>query len=349
MLERRLWSNIGLLLIAFFAFLGLWHTFVSSRFLQVVPTSTTSAYTLYTESQSGYPSRALQLPERDYNQLIDLNFNFSIVNFICNDSQPLLLLVLVHSSPSNFAKRKTIRETWGQKDENIKVLFLIGSVTSSDLQKTLEDENRLHNDFVQGTFLDTYRNITYKHVMAFKYSIYHCPQAKYILKTDDDVFVNMPTMMNFLKYDLSPYGAENVLFCTPRRNSKVLRSYRSKWRVSFAEYPDRIYPTYCPGWTLLYSPDVVFALYKEAQKAAYFWIDDIHITGTLIKKINVVHTDIESLVLSQWNLYKIVSFYYNVSDPFLYGRANMKQSEIRALWKFVKMHDAPKYIFRDFH
>ncbi|KAG5885391.1 hypothetical protein JTB14_002788 [Gonioctena quinquepunctata] len=182
--------------------------------------------------------------------------------------------------------------------------------------------------------------------MALKYSIYHCPRAKYILKTDDDVFVNMPTMKTFLTYDLSPYGADKVLFCTPRKNSKVLRTYRSKWRVSFAEYPDRIYPTYCPGWTLLYSPDVIAALYKEAQKTPYFWIDDIHITGTLTQKLNLVHTDIEFLVISQRNLNDIVYNYYNVTDSFLYGRANMKENEIRALWKFVTMHDTPKYIFR---
>lgn len=117
--------------------------------------------------------------------------------------------------------------------------FFSGSVNSSDLQKTLNEENRSYGDLVQGSFLDTYRNITYKHVMVFKYVLYHCPKAKYVLKTDDDVFVNIPTMKNFLKFDLSPYGANKILFCTPREHTNVLRTYRSKWRVSFTEYPNR--------------------------------------------------------------------------------------------------------------
>ncbi|KAJ8922156.1 hypothetical protein NQ315_004091 [Exocentrus adspersus] len=307
----------------------------------------TTVYSLYTKNSSGFSYPTQELPTADYNQLINLTFSFSVLNLVCNESSPMLL-VLVHSSPKNFAKRKTIRDTWGKNEENVKILFMLGTVNSSDLQRSLEEENRLHNDFVQGNFLDTYRNITYKHVMVFKYVIYHCPQAKYILKTDDDVFVNMPMMKTFLSIDLSPYGANKLLFCTPRKHKKVLRTYRSKWRVSFAEYPNRNYPTYCPGWNLLYSPDVIFALYKEAQKAEYFWIDDIHITGTLAEKIHIIHTDIEPLVISREDLrYVVDDFTYNITKPFLYGRANLEEKQIRALWKFVTTHSMPKTVFED--
>ncbi|CAH2009417.1 unnamed protein product [Acanthoscelides obtectus] len=224
---------------------------------------------------------------------------------------------------------------------------VVGTVNSIKLQKNLEEENRKYNDLVQGAFLDTYRNITYKHVMALKYAIYHCPQARYILKTDDDVFVNMPAMNNFLRYELSPYGASRVLFCTPRKNANVIRSYRSKWRVSFQEYPNRTYPTYCPGWSLLYSPDVVFALYREAQMAEYFWIDDIHITGTLVERVKLKHTDIEFLVIPWRMLSDIVNYSCNVTQPFLYGRYNLKEGVIRALWLYVNTHPVPKYILKD--
>ncbi|XP_072399035.1 beta-1,3-galactosyltransferase 5-like isoform X1 [Diabrotica undecimpunctata] len=350
MLKKRSWSKLVVFLLGFVIVLLLWHKLSTPRYI-VVPASTTisTPYIVLTEDDTGFPEKVLHVPENDYNQLIDLNFNFSMINFICNETIPLLLLVLVHSAPVNFDKRQTIRETWGEKEENVKVLFMVGSVHSEHTQKMIEAENVLHNDVIQGSFADTYRNLTYKHVMTLKYFVYHCSQAKYILKTDDDVFVNMPTMKNFLIYDLSPHGARKGLFCTPRYNSLVLRSYRSKWRVSFSEYPERVYPTYCPGWVLLYTPDVIFAIYKEAQKSHYFWIDDVHITGTLFKKLNFTHTDIEPLVLSESNLYNVVYRSYNVSQPFLFGSANTLETEIRKLWNFVKKREAHKFIFSDKH
>nr|CAI5819043.1 unnamed protein product [Callosobruchus analis] len=341
--DRRLWSNLGYALLAFMTFALLWHLLSTPPIFSPLG----DAFTLYTLNSTGFTYPYQLLDSGDYNRLIDISFNFTIINFVCNETSPLLL-VLVHTAPINFAKRKTIRETWGQEVEGVRIVFMVvGSVSSTELQKTLEEENRKYGDFVQGSFLDTYRNITYKHVMALKYTIYHCPQAKYILKTDDDVFVNMPAMINFLRFDLSPYGAGKVLFCTPRRHANVLRSYRSKWRVSFQEYPNRTYPTYCPGWSLLYSPDVIFALYCEAQISEYFWIDDIHITGTLTERISLKHTDIEFLVISLKNLRSIVDFEYNVTQPFLYGRSDLEERQIRALWRYVSTHSVPKYILKD--
>ncbi|KAF5288255.1 hypothetical protein FQA39_LY04023, partial [Lamprigera yunnana] len=185
------------------------------------------------------------------------------------------LLILIHSAPKNYDRRKSIRETWGSKRDRIAVFFMLGTVKETLVQNKLEDENESHNDIIQGSFLDIYRNMTYKHVMTLKYAVYHCPQAKYILKTDDDVFVNIPTMLDFLTLDLSPNGAKNLLSCTKQTNAPVKRTYRSKWRVSFSDYKGRFYPPYCPGWVILYSPDVVFTLYKNVQQSKYFWIDDV--------------------------------------------------------------------------
>lgn len=311
------------------------------------PPATLAVYQLHT-TNSSYSHPLYLLPKDDYFQLIDLNFTFRILNLPCNESNPLLL-VLVHSSPENFAKRNTIRETWGKNDNEVKILFVTGATNNSSIQKKIDMENRSNGDFIQGSFLDAYRNMTYKHVMVLKYAVYHCPHVKYILKTDDDVFVHMPAMKNFLTNDLSSYGASKVLFCTIRKNTKALRSYRSKWRVSFSEYPEKYYPTYCPGWTLLYSPDIVFHLYKEAQRTDYFWIDDIHITGILTKKLNIVHTDIEPLVISRQNLKYVLENSHNITEPFLYGRSDLDEDAIRALWRYATTHTTPKYILKNNH
>lgn len=121
MLEKRPWPNIGFFLLAFSACILLWRTTASLH----IYISKTSKVTVYTLLHQNHTERSYYFPSNDYNKLIDLNFTFNTLNYVCNDSTPFLL-VLVHSSPSNFAKRRTIRETWGQNSENVKVLFMLG-------------------------------------------------------------------------------------------------------------------------------------------------------------------------------------------------------------------------------
>ncbi|XP_039286196.1 beta-1,3-galactosyltransferase 5-like [Nilaparvata lugens] len=235
----------------------------------------------------------------DRSQLIDLgNFSFlmndAAVNLCHPNATPPSLVTLVHSSPAHQHHRDAIRQVWGGKQMN--VVFLVGEPSAAavdnvtQLQQQLEAENELHGDLVQGSFQDTYRNLTYKHVMGLKWIAYHCPRARYVVKTDDDVFVNTRNLQRFLNDRLSPLGVRRLIMCQLWEGSLVKRSYRSKWRVSPEEYAGRTYPGYCPGWAVIYSPDVVQLLYREAQRTPFFWIDDVHVTGTLVAAANLTHT-----------------------------------------------------------
>ena len=59
------------------------------------------------------------------------------------------------------------------------------------MQKILEEENGIHNDLVQGDFLDTYHNLSYKAVMGYMWVAEFCSQADFVVKTDDDLFVDL--------------------------------------------------------------------------------------------------------------------------------------------------------------
>lgn len=347
MMERKILGNLACGFLAIVICVLIWQIIggPGPPFVETSsPTDSEVAYSLRTANSSIYTHPMHTLPEDDYIRLVNISsFSFNLISNVCNSSD-ILLLVLIHTSPGNFAKRRTIRETWGQRREKLRVVFMVGLVQHDGLQKLLKEESETYHDIAQGNFVDAYRNMTYKHVTSLKYAIYHCPQTKYVLKTDDDVFVNMPSMMQFLNGVLSPYGANDLLLCVPFKNAKVLRSYRSKWRVSFSEYPKREYPTYCPGWAIMYSPDVLFALYREAQMNEYFWIDDVHITGTLVEKVHVVHTNVIPLVLSRQNVDEVTinRNFVSVSKMFLYGWPNLSEKEIRALWDFATANSSDK-------
>uniref|UniRef100_A0AAG5DEP6 Hexosyltransferase n=1 Tax=Anopheles atroparvus TaxID=41427 RepID=A0AAG5DEP6_ANOAO len=254
---------------------------------------------------------------------------------------PPLVLVLIHSAPANLAKRNTIRATWGRPDRRARLIFLMGAVNSTAAQREIEQESRAHDDIVQGSFVDAYRNMTYKHVMALKWFTYHCPGARYVLKTDDDVFVNTPVLYDVLD-QVAPQ--QNLLLCQLVTKLAVKRTHRSKWFVSWREYPAQYYPPHCPGYSILYSPDVARRLYREAQRQPFFWIDDVHITGTVAQNVNVTITPMDGLYLDCDEKRTLLD---DKSQPqssspttgrtvFFFTNPNLPKHEIHQLWRAVE-------------
>lgn len=268
--------------------------------------------------------------ENDFTRLMDIkNFTFLMNNFPCNNSD-LKLLVLVHSDTHNFDKRWTIRNTWGSfSDSRFKLLFLLGVPKNPLIQGRLDEENEMHKDLVQGSFVDTYRNLTYKHLMALKWTKYFCSKAKYLLKTDDDVFINIPEFLKHVDH------VKHVM-TLPEYNAPACRSWRSKWRVTYAEYKFRRYPTFCYGYSILYSMDVVLILYSLGQRAKYFWIDDVFVTGVLTLAAGITPTSFDKYILPRYNLFKVTDGNWEVF-PYLLGPPNLKGIEIKKLWKKVKV------------
>lgn len=282
-------------------------------------------------------SRFSLLNEKDYNTLIGIDFKFNIANYVCDSYPSPFLLIMVHSSVGHFEKRRTIRETWGRSSSKTKLVFLLGTSDKTEMIEKLRKESELFSDLVVGSFRDTYKNLTYKHVMGFKYALHHCPHAVYVLKTDDDVFVNIPELVEFIKTTISPYGAEKLIMCNVWEKAIVARSHRSRYRFSFQEFPFKTFPTYCSGWFILYSPDVVYDLYNLAQKSEYFWVDDVFITGILAKKAGIPHFNSKDIVMSKRRMDAVVAG--DCEESFLLGRPNIGNEVVRKLWTCAVLSD----------
>lgn len=289
-----------------------------------------------------------QMPKNDANSLIDLtNFDYLINQAACDNFQwpndvanaivkPPIVLILIHSAPRNWHKRNVIRETWGQKDSRARIFFLLGAVNSTSLQIRLNQENNMFQDIIQGNFYDAYRNMTYKHTMALKWFVYNCPKLKYLIKTDDDVFVNTPAVYDLLEAGFN--DERNLIFCYRIEEARIKRTYRSKWRVSTKEFRGWYYPPYCPGFSIIYSRDVVMQLYREAQQTPYFWIDDVHITGTLTQHLNLTITTFGKYYMNETELNEMINGKVHLLDVepiFLFAEPNLHEEQIRELWTII--------------
>ncbi|XP_076316741.1 beta-1,3-galactosyltransferase 5-like isoform X1 [Tachypleus tridentatus] len=266
----------------------------------------------------------------DFTTLVDkTDFRFLINNRRCDDAPDIFLVIFIHSAPDHFQKRRAIRKTWGQErhlvDDLLRIVFMVGEVQGrGEVQKALERESYIHRDMVQGNFLDTYKNLTYKHVMGLKWVTYFCRQAKYIFKTDDDIFVDIFQLVTYLKGSLGLAPPRGLIMCFLIRNPYVKRSQRSKWRVSFKEYPGKYYPPYCAGWGIIMSPDVVFNLYLQSTQVPYFWVDDVHVSGTLAQRAGVNHVDFTNkLSVTKEEIFEWLQS-PKLSRPYLFGHPMLK-------------------------
>lgn len=208
------------------------------------------------------------------------------------DENPFLLLVVKSLIP-HFDRRQAIRQTWGRAgvlaNQTVAVVFLLGSASSvdnfPDLQDMLNLEATLHKDLLQWDYRDTFFNLTLKEVLFLEWFSTHCSQAQYILKGDDDVFVNTLHIIDFLK-GLSEGKAKDLFIGDVIRNAGPHRNSKLKYFVPESVFVGE-YPPYAGGGGYLLSGDLAIRLYNISQKVVLYPIDDVY-TGMCLKKLGLV-------------------------------------------------------------
>ena len=59
------------------------------------------------------------------------------------------------------------------------------------MQKKIYKESEKYEDIIQGDFNDTYHNLSYKAVMGNVWVSEFCEQAEFVVKADDDQFIDL--------------------------------------------------------------------------------------------------------------------------------------------------------------
>ena len=135
---------------------------------------------------------------------LELNRHVSklISKFHCS-IQPIKLLIIVTSQVSNFNRRQTIRNTWGkmlhkQVNNDFKTFFAVGISTDKEIMTKVKQEAELNKDIIFGDFNDTFYNLPFKVEAGFEWAYKHC-SCDFYLKSDDDVFINLPKVFSLLR------------------------------------------------------------------------------------------------------------------------------------------------------
>ena len=102
------------------------------------------------------------------------------------------------------------------------------------------------------------------------------------LKADDDVFINMPAVLNLLNKSSTP--KEKLYMGFVYKNPVVQR--KGKWLVTREEYNETHFPNFCAGPGFILSRDVVRLFVDIFDTIPKFKIDDVYV-GMLAKKAGV--------------------------------------------------------------
>ncbi|XP_029301806.1 N-acetyllactosaminide beta-1,3-N-acetylglucosaminyltransferase 2 isoform X2 [Cottoperca gobio] len=206
------------------------------------------------------------------------------------DNQTVLLFA-IKSTPGNFERRQAVRETWGreglhQSGVRVHTVFLLGSspLGDPDLSPLLSFEAGHFGDLLQWDFHESLLNLTLKMNMLLQWTLQYCPNATFVFSGDDDVFVNTPGLLGYLR-SLEPSKASRLYVGHVITTATPLRDTKSKYYIplSFYEGP---YPAYAGGGGFLISGAMLQPLHSVSRVIPFFPIDDVY-AGMCFKAVGV--------------------------------------------------------------
>jgi beta-1,3-galactosyltransferase 1 len=258
---------------------------------------------------------------------------------ICYD-QNVNILIYIHSSPKNFKYRQFVRETWSNRVlfPNIRTVFMMGLANDSQVNNLLVYEYNEYGDIVQKDFLDTYRNLTIKALMALKWIKDYCPNINYIVKLDEDVLMNTFALLDYVdELKTQKFKIENTIMCYTWSKAVVQHNNTSKWFVTYDEINADIYLDYCAGAAFILTPDLAPLYFNLSQYVKFFWIDDYYITGQIRSLTNTTLISITSKFIMKESS---SNEFYTLGNQIIFGHFTKRINEFYRVWqKILQMNN----------
>ena len=259
------------------------------------------------EMHANYTNRQMQLLQQTVEKMktrIKWNRNkdlkapsIELVNSRDIRTQDVQVIVLVTSHIGHKNRRDSIRMNWKdsskfakklQRNYNDKATYKVYFMTSY-LQSEIErarTESNLHKDMLIMNRTEDYWDLSRKFMFGFLWSLENC-KFDYLLKTDDDVFVNIPNLFKLIHKDPFVLKHKDRLYAGNMYvNFGPHRNHTSKWFVSKEEWAPEKYPPFAPGMAIILSRLVIEKMVPYFDWVKPFKLEDVYV-GMLVNKANV--------------------------------------------------------------
>lgn len=243
--------------------------------------------------------------ESQESRLFDLDhFRFTLPEpKLCDNPRNTLLgIIIVTSYVGHDDVRAAHRKGISQSELaqlGLARIFLVAQIPPSErfiTQNGVLSEQRKFGDLLQGDFLESYRNLTYKHVMGLRWAVKKCSHASFIIKIDDDSVYDLHRVTEYLQENESRLRGRAFLAGYVFQHQKPIRLQADKHFVTHEEFAGEQFPKYLSGWLYLTNARTAKLLIRGTHTKKFFWIDDTYVTGILAQD----QPSIEFIDLTPW-------------------------------------------------
>ncbi|XP_063224687.1 beta-1,3-galactosyltransferase 5-like [Bacillus rossius redtenbacheri] len=230
--------------------------------------------------------------------LYDAGFDLSSGACAARDPR---LLVVVHSERSRREARDAVRLTWGTASlaRDVALVFLVGRARDHASSHDVAAEAQLYGDVVASRNVDSFDNLTLKAVATAEWVARECPRARFVLKVDDDVFLNVPRLLRLLELPRVS-SASRAMFGQLMEDNKPIRHPDSKFFVPEVAFPSGRYPPYLQGGAFIFTGDLASDLHAAALASAFFRVEDLFFTAFLARRVRAGVTHVEGFLAEKW-------------------------------------------------
>jgi hypothetical protein len=153
-------------------------------------------------------------------------------------------------------------------------------------------------------------------------------RVKYVLKTDDDVYIHMPVLLAILD---EVVDRRRSILGHLAKSWKPFRDIHSPYYVSKTRYKENKYPNFHTGPAYVLTSDIVEHLYRAALNETFFKLEDIFITGMIANNLpNIQHHHYPQFLNSRPKIEKIRD---TCAMAKLAAVHEIKEEDMFDLWK----------------
>lgn len=151
------------------------------------------------------------------------------------------------------------------------------------LQKSVLSEAQKYDDIVVEDFIDSYHNLTLKSVFMLKWVVNHCRSVPFVLKTDDDMLINIQALLHELKNNRYK-PSQRLIIGRIQEGSIPYRDRSSKWYLPYWLYGATSFPTFASGTGYVMTQKAVSEVYYNALDTPLLPLEDVFLTGLVATK-----------------------------------------------------------------